>query len=72
MPSVEDVIFQLEPEEFSEVIASELGYHIVQLLDLEERELSYEALSQRKQEAVENWIDEQWDQAQIEIFQPFE
>jgi parvulin-like peptidyl-prolyl isomerase len=72
MPSVEDVIFQLDPEEISEIIASELGYHIVQLLSLEERELSYEALSQRQQQAVESWINQQRDRAQIEIFQLYE
>jgi parvulin-like peptidyl-prolyl isomerase len=69
MPDVEEAIFQLDLDEISEVIVSELGYHIVQLFGLEERELSYEALSQRKQQAIENWIEEQWDQAQIEIFQ---
>ncbi len=68
MPSVEEAIFQLQPGEISDVLASELGYHIVQLVGLEERALSYDALITRQQQAVENWINEKRDQADIEIF----
>jgi parvulin-like peptidyl-prolyl isomerase len=68
MPAVEDAIFQLQPGEVSDVIASELGYHIVQLVQLEERPLSYETLIIRREQAVQNWLDEKWNQAEIEIF----
>jgi hypothetical protein len=68
MPSVEEAIFQLEPGEISDVIPSELGYHIVQLIELEDRILSYDALMRRQKQAVENWLEENWEQAEIEIF----
>lgn len=68
MPSVEEIIFQLQPGEISNVIASELGFHIVQLMDMEDRVLSYEALIRKQQQAVANWLDEKWDQSEIEIF----
>ncbi|OGO16507.1 MAG: hypothetical protein A2Z14_07245 [Chloroflexi bacterium RBG_16_48_8] len=68
MSSVEEALFQLQPGEISDVIASELGYHIVQLVSLEDRALSYEALITRQQQAVENWLNEKWAQADIEIF----
>jgi len=68
MPSVEEAIFQLEPGVLSEVIASELGYHIVQLIQLEERPLSYDALIRRQEQAIERWLEEKWEQAEIEIF----
>jgi parvulin-like peptidyl-prolyl isomerase len=67
MSSVEEVIFQLEPGEISGVIPSELGYHIVQLIGLEERPLPYSVLMKRQQQAVEEWINQNWEQAQIEI-----
>jgi parvulin-like peptidyl-prolyl isomerase len=68
MPSVEEAIFQLEPGGLSDVIASELGYHIVQLIQLEERALSYDALIRRQEQAVKHWLEEKWEQAEIEIF----
>jgi hypothetical protein len=68
MPIVEEAIFQLQPGEVSGVIPSELGYHIVQLINLEDRTLSYESLMRRQEQAVENWLNEKWDQAEIEIF----
>jgi hypothetical protein len=68
MPSVEEIVFQLQPGEISDVIASELGFHIVQLVGLEDRLLSYEALSRKQLQSVENWLDEKWEQAEIEIF----
>jgi parvulin-like peptidyl-prolyl isomerase len=68
MPSVEEAIFQLEPGGLSDVIASELGYHIVQLIQLEERALSYDALIRRQEQAVKRWLEERWEQAEIEIF----
>jgi parvulin-like peptidyl-prolyl isomerase len=68
MPVVEEAIFQMEPGEISGVISSELGYHIVQLINLEERPLSYEMLMKRQQQAVEDWINEKWEQANIDIY----
>jgi parvulin-like peptidyl-prolyl isomerase len=68
MPSVEEIIFQMQPGEISDVIASELGFHIVQLVGLEDRMLSYEALISKQQQAVADWLAEKWDQAEIEIF----
>jgi len=67
MPTVEEVIFQLQPGEVSGVIPSELGFHIVQLISLEDRVLSYENLMRRQEQAVETWLDEKWSQADIEI-----
>lgn len=68
MPTVEDAIFSLQPGEFGEVIESELGYHIVQLIQLEDRPLSYDTLLTRQEQSVKNWLDEKWEQAEIEIF----
>ncbi len=68
MPTVEEAIYQLQPGEVSGVIPSELGYHIVQLINLEDRALSYETLMRRQEQAVVNWLSEKWNQSEIEIF----
>jgi len=68
MPTVEEAIFSLQPGELGEVIESELGFHIVQLIQLEDRPLSYDTLLTRQEQSVKNWLDEKWKQAEIEIF----
>ena len=67
-PSVEEAIFQLQPGDTNAIVASAFGYHVVQLIALEERELSYETLLARQEQAVENWLTERLDQAEIEVF----
>jgi hypothetical protein len=65
---LEEVIFILQPGDFGPIIKSDLGYHIVQLIDLEERTLSNEALIQRHAELVEKWLNARMDEVPIEIF----
>jgi len=67
-PSVEEAIFQQQPGDSPMIVASELGYHVVQLIALEERALPYETLLARQEQAVENWLDDRLQQADIEIF----
>jgi parvulin-like peptidyl-prolyl isomerase len=67
-PEVEQAIFQLEPGGATEIIASDFGYHVVELIALEERALPYETLLARQTQAVENWLKVRLDQAEINIF----
>jgi parvulin-like peptidyl-prolyl isomerase len=68
IPEVEEIVFSLQPGDLSEVIGSELGYHIIQLIDLEERPLSFQLLETRREQAVESWLRSQREIAEIEIF----
>jgi parvulin-like peptidyl-prolyl isomerase len=68
LPAVEELIFSLDPGETTAIVASEFGYHVVQLLALEERPLAYETLLARQEQAVENWLTEQMEQSEIEVF----
>lgn len=65
VPEVEEKIFSLQPGETSEVIRSELGFHLVQLIGLEERSLSPQQLESRRLRAVEDWLEERWEKSEI-------
>lgn len=70
---VEDAAFSLQPGQVSEVIESELGYHIVQVLDrVEEMEVSPENLRMLKDRAAREWLDNLWAQAEIERYVDFD
>ena len=69
---VEDAAFELQPGQVSEVIESELGYHIVQVLDrVEEMDVSPENLRMLKDQAAREWLDKLWQQAEIERYVEF-
>lgn len=67
-PSVEEAAFSLQPGEVSGVIQSDLGYHIIQVIEREpDRPLQAEVLQQVQLAALENWVEQQKAAAQIEI-----
>lgn len=67
IPEIEEIIFDLQPGDLSDVIASALGFHIVQLIELEERPLSFQLLEARRVQAVSSWLSAQREIAEIEI-----
>jgi len=70
---VEDAAFSLQPGQVSEVIESNLGYHIVQVLDrVEEMEVSPENLRMLKDRAAREWLDDLWAEAEIERYVDFD
>lgn len=67
IPEIEVIIFELQPGDLSDVIASALGFHIVQLIELDERPLSFQLLEARREQAVSSWLSAQREIAEIEI-----
>ncbi len=68
-PEVEEVAFQLQPGQVSDVIPSSLGYHVIQVVDrVEEMETDAENLRLLREEAVRRWIESLWETAEIERF----
>jgi hypothetical protein len=67
IPEVEEIVFSLQPGDLSEVIDSELGFHLILLIDLEERPLSFQLLQSRREQEVENWLIAQREITEIEI-----
>ena len=64
----DEVVFSLPIGEISEPISNTIGYHIVQVLGHEERELAPDILERRRAQAFDDWLEEQ---RQSEIVQRF-
>jgi len=69
-PAVEEAAFALEPGQISEIIQSDLGYHIIQVLDKGMRPLSTDARSMLQHKASADWLTVQREQSEIEILLP--
>jgi len=70
-PAVEEAAFSLKPGEFSSVIPTGFGYHLVQVIDKDPAHaLSPEALRAAQQQALEAWIAEQTASAAIQAQVP--
>ena len=67
MPEVEEIAFNLEPGEVSEIIESTLGFHIVKCLERGEHPLSPDALRRQHEQAIIDWLDDQRDAVTIEV-----
>ncbi len=69
VPEVEEAAFSLQPEQISGVVASQLGYHIVQVLErVPDRPLSEDALGELRARTFRRWVDDLWKAAAIERY----
>ena len=67
IPAVEEAAFALDVGAYSEFIPSDVGYHIVMVLDRGERPLTRDARLALQRAALQDWISEQRENSQIEI-----
>jgi parvulin-like peptidyl-prolyl isomerase len=67
-PEVEQAAFELAPGELSAVIQSELGYHLIEMLERGEHKLDYKARLLLQEQAVQDWLKDQRDTTDIQIF----
>lgn len=67
VPEVEAVLFDLAPGQYGPVVASALGYHVVQTVERDPaRPLSPEDYQAAQERAVEQWIEDLWAAADVE------
>ncbi len=60
LPQIEEAVFNLQPGEYSKVIESSYGYHIVEVMERElDRELTQDALLQKQRLALIGWLADQ-------------
>ncbi len=69
--AVEDAAFSLNPGEYSAVIQTTIGYHIIQVIEKDpERELTPNVRLVLQEKTLQNWLDERRSQSNIQIFVP--
>jgi len=68
-PEVEEAAFALQPGQFSGVVTSSLGHHIIQVIERDPaRSVGPENLRLLKDQAVQDWIEGLWAQAVVQRF----
>jgi hypothetical protein len=67
IPALEETAFSLPVGEYSGIIESEIGYHIVKVLAREERPLSQDALLTLQRQALHNWLADKRESSTIEV-----
>ncbi|MEA2008872.1 MAG: peptidylprolyl isomerase, partial [Chloroflexota bacterium] len=71
VPELDEVIFSLEPREYSDIIETEIGFHIIWLIEKEQnRPIPQDILRQRQQQAVHDWLERRQKLSTIEITLP--
>ena len=71
LPEVEAAAFALKPGEYSEVIQSKIGFHIVQVLERDANHpLSTDARTFLQKQALDRWMDAQQKASTIVVMMP--
>jgi parvulin-like peptidyl-prolyl isomerase len=70
-PQIEEAAFRLEAGQYSDVIETGVGFHIVKVLERDpNRPLSPDAYLALQERTLRRWVEEQKQFAKIEIFAP--
>lgn len=70
-PEVEEAVFALQPGETTGIIASSIGYHIVNVIEREtDHPLSTEARLMLQEKALEDWLASAREKSTIEVLVP--
>ncbi|MDF1519232.1 MAG: SurA N-terminal domain-containing protein [Brevefilum sp.] len=67
IPALEEAAFSLPVGEYSGIIESDIGYHIVKVLAREERPLSQDALLTLQRQALHAWLADKRESSTIEV-----
>lgn len=68
---MEEIAFGLDVEEFSQVFETPAGFHIIMVLERDpQRALEYEARLVLQANAIEEWLEQERQVGEIEIFAP--
>ncbi|MCH7662352.1 MAG: peptidylprolyl isomerase, partial [Chloroflexi bacterium] len=70
-PKLEEAAFSLQPGQYSRVIETRLGFHILEILDYDpNRQLTQDARLLFQTQILQEWLENRKNQSQIEIFVP--
>ena len=71
LPEIEEASFALQPGEYSEIVSTSYGYHILEVIEREkQRTLEPDALKTLQRQKIQDWLKERREQSQIEIVVP--
>ena len=71
VPELDEPLFSLQPGEYTPVIETTLGFHIVQVIERDpEHPLSPGALQALQVQAIQHWLDDRRSQSDIQILLP--
>jgi parvulin-like peptidyl-prolyl isomerase len=70
-PALDEAVFALEQGETSAAIETELGFHIIQVIDKAvERPLSPDAWLSMQVQTLQSWLGERRNQSDLQYFLP--
>jgi len=70
-PEVEEAAFALQPGDFSQIVESSLGFHLLEILDRDSnRELDFDARLELQRQALAQWIADQRAQSDVQVQMP--
>jgi peptidyl-prolyl cis-trans isomerase C len=71
IPELDDILFALEVGQTSDIIETEIGYHIIKVLDKDpDRSLDPAVRQVLQQKALDDWLERRWKLSTIEITLP--
>lgn len=71
IPKIDETVFNLEVGDYSDIIETEIGFHIIKVIEKEEnRPLPLDILNVLKEKALHNWLERRWKLSTIEITLP--
>jgi len=70
-PELEQAAFNLQPDETSDVIKTDTGYHILQVIERDpQHPLTPDALRVLQSKALQNWLEQRRNQSEIQVLLP--
>jgi parvulin-like peptidyl-prolyl isomerase len=71
MPELDPILFDLEAGETSDIIETEIGYHIIKVIEKQSNRPLDPVIRQALQEkALDDWLERRWKLSTIEITLP--
>ena len=67
-PELDQAVFELNPGDLSNVVQTQLGYHLIELLERGEHQLDYQTRLYLQEQAVEGWLINQKEVKDIQVF----
>ncbi|MFO8036515.1 MAG: peptidylprolyl isomerase [Anaerolineales bacterium] len=73
IPTLDEILFNLEPGQISDIIETDIGYHIIKIIDRDDdRPLDPDVRRVLQKQALHDWLERHWNLSKISINIPQE